>query len=294
MESSHKARKIIGRCLLWLLLLALGWAVTAQLSSPAIKILSEHQDKSVDVLFQTSPAMLISYNPSFKKALITVQGKKCTAAPQQCFPKTKFFIPREQNRPLFWENFKDTLARWRYNPLLTGRALWGYLTAWHERRTNLSAAEFILLGLELTQLQANDFAIKDNTESTNKRKNRRQEAELDGPPPPVADKAPLAVEDRPIIVEVLNASGQRGLALELTQYLREQNAKGLLRVDVLQYDNYPSTQETSWLEDYSGRQIQLKQLGNAIGINGEIHVGTAPNVFCDTRIILGKDFKMPL
>lgn len=282
------------RCLLWLLLLALGWAAITQVSSPLVKTLGAHQDKPVEVVVQTSPAMLISYNPSSKKALITVQDKKCTSSPKKCFPQTKFFIPKEQNRQHFWEDFKDTLARWRYNPLLTGKVLWGYLTAWHERRTNLSAAEFILLNLELTQLQANDFAIKEPALSSGKRKTRRQEAEPDGPPPQVADKAPLAVQDRPIIVEVLNASGKKGLALELTQYLREQNTKGLLRVDVLQYDNYPSTQETSWLEDYSGRQIQLKQLGNAIGINGEIRVGTTPNVICDTRIILGKDFKMPL
>ena len=107
------------------------------------------------------------------------------------------------------------------------------------------------------------------------------------------DRAPLAVQDRPILVEVLNASGQKGLALELTQFLREQNDKGLLRVDVLQYDNYPSLQETSWIENYTGHPIALKQLGNAIGITGEIRVGSAPNVICDTRIILGKDFTMP-
>lgn len=293
MESSHKARKIIEHCLLWLMLVVLGWAVFIQVSSSLSKTLYTHQDNTVKVLVQTSPAMLVSYNPSSKKALINVQEKKCSTSPKKCFPQTKFFIPRETNRQRFWEDFKDTLARWRYNPLLTGRAVWGYLTAWHERRTNLSPAEFVLLSMELAQLQANDFSVKEPT-AANKKKQRRPEPEPDGPPPLVADKAPLAVEDRPIIVEVLNASGKKGLALELTQYLREQNAKGLLRVDVLQYDNYRSPQETSWLEDYSGRQIQLKQLGTAIGINGEIRVGTTPNVICDTRIILGKDFKMPL
>lgn len=293
MESSHKARKIIEYCLLWILLLGLGWSAVIQASSSLVKTLSTHQDKAVEVLLQTSPAMLVSYNPAFKKARITIQNKKCTTSPQKCFPHTKFFTPKETNRQHFWESFKNTLSNWRYNPLLITRAMWGYLTAWHERRTNLSPAEFVLFGMELSQLETNDFAILESTASS-KHSSRKKEAEPDGPPPVVADKAPLAVEDRPIIVEVLNASGKKGLALELTQYLREQNAKGLLRVDVLQYDNYPSTQETSWLEDYSGRQIQLKQLGNAIGINGEIRIGTTPNVICDTRIILGKDFKMPL
>ena len=63
---------------------------------------------------------------------------------------------------------------------------------------------------------------------------------------------------------------------------------------MLQYDNYPTAQESSWLEDYSGRMVQVKQLGQAVGINGEIRTGSAPNVICDTRVILGKDFKMPL
>lgn len=282
------------RCLLWVLLFFLGWATITQFSSPIIKTLCNHQNASVQVLIQTAPAMLVAYNPSTKKALITVQDKKCSTAAKKCFPRAKFFIPAETNRQHFWKKFKDGLTNWRYKPFLIGQTVWNYVTAWHERRTNLSAAEFILLGMELSQLQPNDFAVKIPASLSGKQPSRRQEAEPDGPPPAVADKAPLAVEDRPIIVEVLNASGRKGLALELTQYLREQNAKGLLRVDVLQYDNYPSPQESSWLEDYSGRQVQLKQLGNAIGINGEIRVGTAPNVICDTRIILGKDFNMPL
>ena len=293
MESSDKTRKITNTCLLGLLLLAVGWAVITQLSSPLVQALSAHQDKDVTVLLQTNPAMLVAYNPASKKVHVTVQEKKCSATPRKCFPKTKFFIPRQTNRQPFWEEFKNILANWRYNPLLTGRMVWGYLTARHERRTNLSPAEFILFGMELSQLEINDFSVK-LPAAASKRTSRRTEAEPDGPPPLVADKAPLAVQDRPIIVEVLNASGQKGLALELTQYLRGQNAKGLLRVDVLQYDNYPSQQDVSWLEDYSGRQIQLKQLGNAVGINGEIRIGTTPNVICDTRIILGKDFKMPL
>jgi len=95
-------------------------------------------------------------------------------------------------------------------------------------------------------------------------------------------------------VEIFNASGKKGLALELTQYLREKNQKGLLRVDVFQYENYPSIENTSWLEDYSGRLSDVKQLSRALGINEEIRTGTSVNVMCDTRIIIGKDFTMPL
>ena len=296
MESPRQARKIIERCFVWLLLLVFGWAALTQYASPMVRTLSQHKNAAMNVLVLTSPALLFSYNPSSKKALITVQDKKCSvSAPQKCAAHTKFFVPKQTNRTDFWEDFKHILARWRYNPLLTGRTAWSYLTAWHERRTNLSPAEFALLVMELSRLEINDFAVK-APPATPKRPHQRskQEVEPDGPAPLVADKAPLALQDRPIIVEVLNASGRKGLALELTQYLRELNNKGLLRVDVLQYDNYPSPQDNSWLEDYSGRPIQLKQLGNAIGINGEIRIGTTPNVICDTRIILGKDFRMPL
>ncbi|MCQ2410875.1 MAG: LytR C-terminal domain-containing protein [Elusimicrobiaceae bacterium] len=291
MESPHKTRKIIERGLIILALLLLGWAGFARYTSGLVKTLSLRQEQDVLVTVGTSPAMEFTYNPAFQKVRVTVQDKKCKGPVQKCFPQGKFFIPRQSSYPLFWEDFKHTLSSWRYNPLLALRTGWSYLTAYHERRTNHTPAEFWLHSLELAQLQTNDFTLK---EPIKNQKNKRRTAEPDGPPAPVADKAPLAVQDRPIIAEVLNASGRKGLALELTQYLREQNTKGLLRVDVLQYDNYPTLQETSWLEDYSGRQIQLKQLGNAIGINGEIRAGTTPNVICDTRIILGKDFKMPL
>ena len=275
------------------MLFVLGWAAITHFSSKWAQALAAQEDASLQLAVHTLPAMLFSYDPKSQKVLVTVQENKCHHSVERCFPHLKFFVPRQTERQLFWDDFMTSLSSWRYNPLLIGRAAWSYLTAWHERRTNLSPAEFLLLSLELSQLEKNDFSVKTPARSTKNNK-RRSSAEPDGPPPAVADKAPLAVQDRPIVVEVLNASGKKGLALELTQYLREQNEKGLLRVDVLQYDNYPSQQENSWLEDYSGRQIQLKQLGHAIGINGEIRVGTTPNVICDTRIILGKDFKMPL
>ena len=292
MESSHKTRKIIERCLLWSLFFLLGWAALTQGASKWVQTLAARQGTPLQLAVHTAPAMIFSYDATTHKVRVTVQETKCNHPAKQCFPNLKFFVPRQTERPLFWDDFMYSLATWRYNPLLILRTVWSYLTAWHERRTNLSPAEFIVLSLELSQLEKNDFSVK--TPAASKKRNKRlSAAEPDGPPPVVADKAPLAVQDRPIVVEVLNASGKKGLALELTQYLRAQNEKGLLRVDVLQYDNYPSLQENSWLEDYSGRQIQLKQLGNAIGINGEIRVGTAPNVICDTRIILGQDFKMP-
>lgn len=268
-------------------------AAAAQFSSQTAQTLARKENRSVRVAVLTSPAMLFSYNPSTQKAIVSVGSDKCNPKTREkCLPdhSARFFIPEQTNREEFWEEFKHALASWRYNPLLAARAAWTYLAAGHDRRTNLTPAEFLLLSLELSQIEAADFAVK----LPPAKRERKTKTPAALPAAQVEDMAPLAVKDRPIVVEILNASGKRGLALALTQYLREQNEKGLLRVDVLQYDNYPSLQEESAIVDYSGRLVQVKQLSRAIGVNSEIKSETNANAICDTRIILGKDFQMPL
>lgn len=303
MESSGQTRKIIERCLLLILLGALGWSAYVQSRSLIVKRLTAHDKNPLEITVLTSPAMFITYVPSTRKAEVRVLSeKKHFKDPKERIQKSleadrisprlplKYFEPAQPERELFWENFKKTLSTWRYNPLVMLRSAGAYVSALHNRRTNLSVAEFTLLALELTQLEANDFTVRFPPKKSKKKTPVvAPHEELSTP-----DRAPLALQDRPIIVEVLNASGRKGLALELTQFLREQNTKELLRVDVLQYDNYPTLQENSWIENYSGQPVALKQLSNVVGITGEIRAGTSPNVICDTRIILGKDFKMPL
>lgn len=303
MEPSHKKRKITGRLLLLFLLCATGWAAWAQFSSPLAQNLAGDKKEPVQIAVLTKPAMFVSYNPKTRKASVRMlsekfnqkdpleRTKKLLEAEHISDPKPKFFEPAQKEQDAFWNDFKQTLSSWRYNPFLAARTGWEYLSARHGRRTNLSPAEFALLSLELTQLEPSDFAV---SFPSNKKRSSRKAEPSPAKVPEMSAQAPLAMKNRPIVVEVLNASGRRGLALELTQYLREQNQKGQLRVDVLQYDNYPTQQETSWIEDYSGRLVQVKQLSQTVGINGEIRTGSAPNVICDTRIILGKDFTMPL
>lgn len=295
MESSHQASKIMGRLLLGLTFVLLGYAALSHYSSPIVRRLAARSDREIQLFIGTQPAMVVSYNPSTRKAHLTVQEQQpCNATKKRCpsaNQPNRFFIPAQTNRELFWEHFKQNLISWRYNPLLAGQTGWNYLTAWHEKRTNLSPAEFILLALEMTQLEPSDFTIK--LPPVSKKRGARKAT------PPAAEpeqpqKTSLSQQDRPLILEIFNASGKRGVALELTQYLRNQNEKGLLRVDVFNYENYPSIEETSWLEDYSGRLMDVKQLSHSLGINSEIRTGTTPNVMCDTRIIVGKDFKMPL
>lgn len=293
MESSRKTSQIVGKLLLVLALLLVGGAVYTQLTSSLLQMLVYRQDSRVQVLVLTKPAIQFTYNPATRKAVATLSATPCTAEKKEsCFDGQfeRFFIPANDDQAVFWSNFQDLLARWRFNPLLALKVAGGYLKMWFKHQTDISPAEFFVFAQHLATLDITDFATKLPTVQPKKKKAKN--------PPPAevsADQLVAATEeDRPLVVEILNASGQKGIASALTQYLREQNTKGLLRVDVLQYDNYPTLQEKSSVVDYSGRLMQATQLSRAIGISGAIRSETSPTAICDTRIILGKDFQMPL
>lgn len=294
MEPSYQTRKIAPRWLLWVLLIVTGLAAWSQFSSPFAKNLAAQADEDIYFAVITSPAALIRYNPRQQKAWVReIPCKNCKAPTPKTFGLNedtpfKYYVPRQDDFQTAWEYFKTLLESWRYNPFKLAAVPADYIRARFNKRTNLNLADAALLAEELSKLEMNDFTLQIETPHA-KRKSPAQETL-----PQVEDRAPLAVEDRPIVVEVLNASGKRGLALALTQYLREQNAKGLLRVDVLQYDNYPGGYlEQTRVVDYSGRLMQVKQLSTAIGCRQEIRSEPRGNAICDTRIILGKDFEMP-
>lgn len=294
MEPSYQTRKIAPRWLLWVLLIVTGLAGWSQFSSPFAKNLAAQADEDIYFAVITSPATLIRYNPHQEKAWVReIPCKNCKTPTPKTFgleedTPFKYYVPQNNNSQTVWENFKTLLESWRYNPLPLAVLPGDYVRARFSKRTSLNLADATLLAAELSKLERNDFTLQIESPRA-KRKPAAQEAL-----PPVEDRAPLAVEDRPIVVEVLNASGKRGLALALTQYLRDQNAKGLLRVDVLQYDNYPGGYlEQTRVVDYSGRLMQVKQLSTAIGCRQEIRSEPRGNAICDTRIILGKDFEMP-
>ena len=295
MESFGKAKKLIGRLLLWISLLLIGVAALQQHSSRFLQTLINHQDGRLQVAVFTQPAMQFTYNPAAKKAAAQVSAQNCSLnRKENCFNGQfdRFFVPAQQEQEAFWEGFQSALSSWRFNPLLTLKIAWTYITARHDKRTDLSLAEFFLLTQHLAALDITDFAIKYPEVQSKKKKSSKT------PPPAEVSAEELVAADidetRPLVVEILNASGRKGLASDLTQYLREQNNKGRLRVDVLQYDNYPSQQETSTIISYTGRLMQATQLSRAIGISSAIKSETSATAICDARIILGKDFQMPL
>lgn len=299
MEPSYQTRKVIGRLLLFVALAFLAASFLANYTSPMVRTLSTHTEGPVRIVVFTKPAMLLSYTPTTRKALVTLATDSCTPENKNtCFSGNydAFFIPPQKtDQKEFWAQFGNHLERWRFTPRSVWTYVQAYVNALVQKRTNLRPSEFLLLSKELIELTRTDFAIEYPVPTKKKQKSSKTQEEK-----VYADQKPEIVlpntssDEKPLVVEVLNASGQKGLALKVTQYLREQNAKGLLRIDVLQYDNYPSVQEKSFIVDYSGRQVQVSQTSQTLGIRGEIRSETSTTAICDTRIVLGKDFKMPL
>ncbi len=308
MESPNRTRRLIGQALLVVLLIGTGWAGYKQYSSPLVRALAAQTDTPIYIAILTQPAMTISYNPHNRKAVLTtIRRRDIPSQPlenaQDVFKtaglmlqQPRYYIPKHLRREEYWENFRSELTDWRTKPFIAGRVLWSYLQALHDKRTNLTPSEFALLALDGSRLELTDFTVKHTTADKRKKTAAKYSgAAPDAILPPVEDKAPLAVENRPLIVEILNASGVKGAALELTQYLRDQSQKGLLNVDVLQYDNFPGErQKQTRIIDYAGRRNQLKQLSSAIGVNNEIVSEKQETAICDARIIIGEDFKQPL
>lgn len=307
MESPNHTGQTVSRWLLWLMLCVLLWAMYAQSTSYVVQVLNNQAKGSIGVLLVTNPAMYVSYSPTAHRGNITVlknrkpekdfkeNARKLLESENISPENVLIFEPKNKERNIFTDLFATTLENWRYNPTLLWRPFWAYVSALLEHRTNISPIDYWYILQEFTNLETSDFTIKEAPAFKKGKKRSNSKSTPPATPAPVKAK-PISSADtdnNPIVVEILNASGKRGVAQELTQYLRRKNENGILRVDVLQYDNYPTVQEKSWIEDYSGRVILEKQIGKTIGINTEIKVGSAPNVIVQARIIVGKDFKMP-
>ncbi len=296
MEPSYQTRKLIGRVLLWVLLGGVAGAFWAQYNSQLVQTLSARKQDAVRIAVFTQPAMRFAYDPVTRKSVITLADKKCTPDTKEtCFSGQydRFYIPTQKEQAAYWEQFKSTLETWRFNPAVLGPYVRGYVNALVQRRTNVRPSEYILLSMELPYLTPTDFAV----EQAVKKKvigRRKPDPEETTPAKPEITLPTRADTEKPLVVEILNASGKKGLASELKQYLREQNNKGLLRVDVIDTGNYPTEESTSFIIDYSGKLVQVTQVSRAIGLSREIRSEKSSTAICDSRIVLGKDFEMPL
>ena len=295
MESPHQAGKIIPFVLVFIFCAILGLAVWQYVSSPVLERTAQRSDMPLHFIIAADPALQISYNPALHKAVVTFANKKCDVAKRNtCFADMPhgYFSPEQTDQELFWKNFEYLLSHWRYNPLLLFRPVTAYVRARWQKRTDLNVAEFLTLAGAWSQMQVSDFTLTYPVQS--KAKKSRKPVSLEA----VSAEKLLSEEDdpdAPLRIEILNASGKKGLAQNLAQYLRRKRAGGLLNVDVMEYGTYRGgLLDKTEIVDYSGRLIQVSKLGHTIGFKGTAKTENTPNDFYDTRIILGKDFEMPL
>jgi len=311
MESfGQKTHRLIGLLLLLFLLLMTGGAAYLYYISTPVRALAQRADTSLYMAVLTKPAMVAAYNPRTRKIVLTTLDRKKIPSEtvdnaQDLFqqaglePKPmRYYLPIQQDRDEYWEKGKENLTSWHNKPFVVLQLIYDYVQAYRQKRTNIPPAEFLLYSLEGAQLEVTDFTVQHPEDKKKKKRNTPAisptSVEPDRILPLGQDLAPLAVKDRPLVIEVLNASGIKGAAADLTQYLRQQAEKGLLQVDVLQHDNYPGgRQKKTRIVNYKGKLDQLKQLSTAMGLNNEIVQEKQDTAICDARVIIGEDFKQP-
>ncbi len=90
-----------------------------------------------------------------------------------------------------------------------------------------------------------------------------------------------------IQVNILNATGENGLAQQMMEYLRNEG------FDVLGTDNYPDgILEKSVILDRIGNLDAAQQVALSIGLPASaISQDVRPEYFFDATVVIGKDFK---
>ncbi|MBU2574175.1 MAG: LytR C-terminal domain-containing protein [Elusimicrobia bacterium] len=146
--------------------------------------------------------------------------------------------------------------------------------------TNLSWHDLLLISLELSRLNSADFIItdlpKDFFDKT------RVTEETASPRNKVPGSAP---EPAAVRLEVLNASGRKGLAEQVTRYLRE---KGF---DVIYFGNYGAAAKQTKIVNCSGNIAAARLARKALGLKDlEIYSKIEKPAVVQARIILGADF----
>jgi len=207
--------------------------------------------------------------------------------------------------------FYETLNSWRSRPGLFFEAARGLWLLEKEERTNISFHDLLLAVLELSRLYSSNFIVADFERGTG------QNPEADGSvadSPPKAEQAGVTVESgdkatigrfvgqRPwerhlqrieavsapaavIRVEVLNASGKKDLAMQVTKYLRR---KGF---DVIDFGTYAGAGKRTKIVNCSGNVDAARAVRSALGLTAlEIYSKPEAGNVAEVSVVLGADF----
>lgn len=275
------------------------YGVFAYFFTPQMKPLSHNEDTSINILVTTQKPLFISYNPKENQAVVNILNipkndlKDNAYLKKYPFDKQNYLIlqPKEQETEVFWDNFKRNLYTWANRPYLIIGYFYDYFDLRFHKKTDINFATFLMLSWKLTTMQPADFIIT-TSEKTKDKKTKKYISQSKitlG-----KDISKGKQEDKILVIEIFNASGQKDLAATLTNYLRDLNNQGILKVDVINYATYPTILEETQVIDTSGRMKALKEILLKIGLDTkEIHTSNDKSTISEAKIIIGKDFNMP-
>lgn len=105
------------------------------------------------------------------------------------------------------------------------------------------------------------------------------------PQEPSRPAASAPAQEKPVRVEVLNASGRPGLAAEVRRILRDRG------FDVVDIGNAPGfAPDTSLVLDRVGRMDAARQVADALGIR-RVYARPDSNLYLDATVVLGRDWR---
>ena len=270
------------------------WHYNSKISLPL------RNGREIRIVVLTVPPAVIAYNPENMKASVffagEITGQTSSGSNLQeaaavmagvaqssgaAYAPVYYFMPPGKKE---WRDFRDLskewLAAWKTNPLMLAKYFSGYLKAYLSGNSNIPTPDFLTLTLELTRLQAVDFSLPLNESGKTASANMPQ--------------AQSAAVSNTLVVEVLNATGKKGIALEVTKYLRSLNERGIQKIDVLHYDNYRKTEPKSRIIGHTGRLEELSRLSSRLGLtSSEILSDKSKFAYTDATIIIGEDFSLP-
>ena len=287
------------RLILYPLIALFLYGVCAFFFTPQIQLLSNNVDTSVNILVLTKEPLFISYNPKLNKAVVNnlniskkdLKDNKFLNYPP--FDKKDYFIitPKQTERSLFWQEFKNNLHNWSYKPYIILGYFYDYAYLRFHGQTDINLATFVMFSWKLSSMTPADFILKNQERPKNKKdkaKTIQNNITLG------KDISREKKEDKILVIEIYNATDRKGLAAALTNYLRNLNNQGVLKVDVIDYKSYPVMLEETMVIDTAGRMESLKELLLKIGLDTkEINTSSDKSPISEAKIILGKDFIMP-
>lgn len=297
MERDYLKKQLKIRLVIYCALAILLYGAAAQYNS-AVPSLIKRSEEPVKLLLLSSPPIFIAYNPKFKKAVVNnLPNTKKELSAQDILQRAKIdpekvvvIDLRPSKRIAFWDKFKSDLQSWQKKPYIILQYFYAFIKLKCAGKTDLSFGDFILISTELSTLQPSDFAVQNPMVDKIIKGRKQQETAINI----TTNIKPNQTAKGPLIIEVLNASGENGLAGEVTKFLREKNNSGILNVDVISYGNYPEILERSQILDNSSRLLDIQQTAYQLGLEDhEIFTHRDKNSISDVKIVLGKDFSLP-